>query len=475
MPNSNRIPPPPGPTDETMPEIPIFPGTDTAFFMSRGRHLMFTPMQELLAICDRLALQARALGRDSMAPDFEIIAEAARHLVSQLEDGDKTGTQHRKLTSIMAGLASSAQAGARWPTRLPPLASPRHQKTYSVLVVEDNPRSSDVVSLLLEQDGHQTTLAVDGEKALQKIEEQTFDLVLLDILLPEINGYQVLQTIRSTPRFHHLPVIVLSGVSEMDSVVRCIEMGADDYLPKPFNPVLLRARIEACLEKKWLRDKEEASLHQLQIEREKSEILLRSILPEPIAERLKQGEQTIVDHFEDATVLFADLVGFSKLASRLTPQELVQTLNGIFTEFDRLADEHGLEKIKTIGDAYMLVGGLPTPSDDHPSAVASMALAMQQCIRDYNRQHGSELNIRIGLHTGPVIAGIIGRNKFTYDLWGDTVNVASRMESQGQPGAIQLTIVTAERIRNEFLFEPRGVIDVKGKGEMNTFLLLGRK
>jgi class 3 adenylate cyclase len=300
-------------------------------------------------------------------------------------------------------------------------------------------------------------------------------LVLLDILLPEVNGYKVLETIRSDPRFRHLPVIVLSGVSEMDSVVRCIEMGADDYLPKPFNPVLLRARIEACLEKKWLRDKEEANLHQLQIEREKSEILLRSILPEPIAERLKQGEHTIVDQFEDVTVLFADLVGFSRLAARLTPQELVQTLNEIFTEFDRLAVEHGLEKIKTIGDAYMVVGGLPMPSDNHPMAVASMALAIQRFIQEYNLKHGSELNIRIGLHTGPVIAGIIGRNKFTYDLWGDTVNVASRMESQGQPGAIQLTIVTAERIRSEFHFEPRGVIDVKGKGEMSTFLLLGRK
>ncbi len=213
----------------------------------------------------------------------------------------------------------------------------------------------------------------------------------------------------------------------------------------------------------------------LRAEKEKSELLLLNILPSEIANRLKHETDSIADSFADVTVLFADIVGFTELSCSVTPIELLKLLNQIFSTFDLLAEKHGLEKIKTIGDAYMVVGGLPTPRADHAEAMANMALDMQREIAYFNAKTGNTFSIRIGMNTGPAIAGVIGIKKFIYDLWGDTVNTASRMESHGIPGSIQVTQVTYERLRENYLFEERGVIQVKGKGEMTTYLLIGKK
>ncbi|HEY9636223.1 MAG TPA: adenylate/guanylate cyclase domain-containing protein [Coleofasciculaceae cyanobacterium] len=213
----------------------------------------------------------------------------------------------------------------------------------------------------------------------------------------------------------------------------------------------------------------------LLVEKEKSELLLLNILPSEIAERLKHETDSIADSFADVTVLFADIVGFTELSCCVSPIDLVKLLNRIFSTFDLLAEKHGLEKIKTIGDAYMVVGGLPTPRADHVEAIANMALDMQTEIARFNAKTGNTFSIRIGINTGPVVAGVIGIKKFIYDLWGDTVNTASRMESQGIPSCIQVTQVTYERLRDNYLFEERGVIQVKGKGEMMTYLLISKK
>jgi adenylate cyclase len=215
----------------------------------------------------------------------------------------------------------------------------------------------------------------------------------------------------------------------------------------------------------------EQTLQNLAQEQEKSEKLLLNILPEPIADRLKQSPQAIADGFAEATVLFADIVGFTELSSRLSPQELVQCLNEIFSCFDRLAEKHGLEKIKTIGDAYMVVGGLPNPRPDHAIAVAQMALEMRTELQEINRSMGEKFDIRIGINSGPVVAGVIGIKKFIYDLWGDTVNIASRMESHGEPGAIHISEATYGHLNGKFACQSRGVIPIKGKGQMQTYWL----
>jgi len=213
----------------------------------------------------------------------------------------------------------------------------------------------------------------------------------------------------------------------------------------------------------------------LRLEQEKSDRLLLNVLPQAIAERLKQDQSIIADTFTEVTVLFADIVGFTQISSQISPPELVSLLNEIFSTFDRLAEKHGLEKIKTIGDAYMVVGGLPMPRSDHAEAIAQMALDMQQAIIDFSHTQNQDVSIRIGINSGPVVAGVIGIKKFIYDLWGDTVNTASRMESHGLPGSIQVTSATYDILQYKYVFESRGAIEVKGKGEMNTYFLTGIK
>jgi class 3 adenylate cyclase len=204
-----------------------------------------------------------------------------------------------------------------------------------------------------------------------------------------------------------------------------------------------------------------------------NERLLLNVLPEPIARRLRQGEPLIADRFEDVTLMFADIVGFTRLSSYLSAHELVQMLNDVFTVFDELVDRHGLEKVKTIGDAYMVVGGMSDHAGDHTERVAAMALELGASVGavDAATRHG--VRFRIGLHAGPVVAGVIGTRKFIYDVWGDTVNVASRMESLGEPGRIQVTSTIVTRPQDAFLFESRGSIDVKGKGLIPTWFLEG--
>jgi adenylate cyclase len=225
------------------------------------------------------------------------------------------------------------------------------------------------------------------------------------------------------------------------------------------------------------RDRTRAALVQehrlLEAERARSEQLLLNILPAPIAEQLRGGATTIAESQPEVTVLFADIVGFTPLGEKLGAQALVDLLNEVFVVFDDLAEAAGIEKIKTIGDAYMVVGGLPTPRPDHLAAVLELAIAMCDAISDVRTPHGEPLQLRIGIDTGPVVAGVIGRHKFSYDVWGDTVNTASRMQSHGVPGRVQVTERVARAAWAQFDFEPRRSVAIKGKGTMTTFLLVG--
>jgi class 3 adenylate cyclase len=293
-------------------------------------------------------------------------------------------------------------------------------------------------------------------------------------MMPEMNGFDVLGELKGNHELRHIPVVMLSALDDMQSVVQCIKLGAEDYLFKPFDRTLLKARIEASLNKKRWHDQEQAYLEQIKQERHKTEQLLLNILPGPVSERLKQGQEIIADGFEDVTVLFADIVNFTRLSSQLAPAELVTLLNKIFSVFDGLADHYRLEKIKTIGDEYMVVGGLPIPRDDHAEAVAEMAMAMMSSLTGLSQGHELPLQMRIGISSGPVVAGVIGKRKFAYDLWGDTVNTASRMESHSLTNHIQVSDATYQLLQGKYAFEARGKIDVKGKGKIPGFFLTGR-
>lgn len=246
--------------------------------------------------------------------------------------------------------------------------------------------------------------------------------------------------------------------------------------------ILLVLLLEGILVFRPAVNKIQDTLGKLALEQAQSENLLLNILPHPIAQRLKQSQPSkktkvdnimIADGYNDATVMFADIVGFTNLSSRIPPEQLVDLLNQIFSRFDVIAESYNLEKIKTIGDAYMVVGGLPNPRTDHAAAIASMAIDMLDAIAQFNIDTGEEFQIRIGINSGAVVAGVIGIKKFTYDLWGDTVNIASRMESHGNPGRIHVSEATYKLLKDNFLFEERGVTSIKGKGEMQTYWLKG--
>jgi adenylate cyclase len=352
----------------------------------------------------------------------------------------------------------------------------------AILIVDDSAAQRAALAGMLEEAGFADLLAAgSADAALDLLSGHApgaVDLVLTDLYMPGGSGIDVCLRAKAMPAWRDTPIIVVTSSSETDDLDKAFAAGAIDYITKPPSEVELLARVRSALRLKAEMDRRKARERELEVqhemlrvEQERSERLLLNILPRPIAERLKADPGVIADRFEAVTVLFADIVGFTGLAATRDPGELVSLLNAIFSRFDELAEEHGLEKIKTIGDAYMVVAGLPTPRPDHAAAAARMALEMRRAIGELSC---GPLQLRIGLHSGPVVAGVIGRRKFSYDLWGDTVNIASRMESHGLPGEIQLSEATYRLLPSRFACAPRGILSLKGRGAMAAWYLLDR-
>ena len=337
-----------------------------------------------------------------------------------------------------------------------------------VLAVDDDALTLKSLNRWLLMRGYTVHLAKCGAEALRLLEQRPeIQLVISDNDMPGMTGLELLEEVRH--RFPKVFRIMLTGTGDLRVLMRAInENEIYRFVEKPWDDEVLSSAIYLAFETLLLQA-------ELDRERARSEQLLLNVLPPPIAERLKRGDAPIADTFPDVTILFTDLVGFTELSSRLPAAELVEILNEVFSEFDTLALEHGVEKIKTIGDAYLVVAGIPVPRDDHAQAIAEMAIDMLHVQQRFAARRNLPLEMRIGIHSGPVVAGVIGKHKFTYDLWGDAVNIASRMESHGVAGRIQITEATHRKLRDRYATEERGVVDVKGKGPMTTWWLLGRK
>jgi len=325
-----------------------------------------------------------------------------------------------------------------------------------ILVIEDEPANIRTLSTLLKERGYNINIATNGRQGLEVLERIRPDLILLDIMMPEIDGFETCRRIKASTAWREIPIIFLTAKTDTADIVRGFELGAVDYVAKPFNAHELLARVNTHLTLDYLH--------------RENERLLLNVLPASIANKLKQQVGIIADRFDDVSVLFADIVEFTPLSARLSPTELIESLNRVFSRFDELADHHKLEKIKTIGDGYMVAGGLIEQNADHLAAMATMALAMHENVRKLNSEFGG-LSLRIGLQVGSVIAGVIGIRKFIYDVWGDTVNTASRLESHGAPGRTHVSEMVFERLQGRFAFEARGTIELKGRGPMNTYFL----
>jgi CheY-like chemotaxis protein len=334
-----------------------------------------------------------------------------------------------------------------------------------ILVVDDNSTNRDILARRLTKLGYQVSTAVNGLEALELLGEKRFDLVLLDIMMPVMNGYVVLDRMKADSELRNIPVIVLSASDEMQSAVRSIQRGAEDYLTKPFDPILLKARIRSSLQKKRWRDQEEIYRRQIEEERRRADELLHVILPEEIVTELKQTQQVVPRRYENVAVMFCDIVSFTDYCDKRTPQEVMPELQQLIEAFETIALEHELDKIKTIGDSFMAAAGLLRPTECPVTSCIKAGLAMFQAAI----HHPAGWNLRIGIHVGPVVGGLLGHRQYLFDLFGDTVNTAARMESYGQPGSISLSAKAWERIATKAEGQSLGLIRVKGKGEMEMF------
>ncbi len=450
---------------------------DPAAFKSGLRHNLRTPLNAVKGYSELIIEDARETDRAGVLADVGKILTAAEELLAQIDRlFDSTdaslSSAGRPATQLGAMPFSSQISDLMRSIQAPTPRSRDHLPSARILVVDDTEANRDLLSRRLGRSGHFVDTVENGNLALQAAATSAYDLILLDLMMPGMSGLEVLVRLKADPAVQHVPVMMISALDEIDSIITCLEAGAEDYIPKPFDPVLLGVRIEASLDRKRLRDREQAFVNELKVEKSKTESLLFNILPETVIRRIRQGEVEIADRFTEATILFSDLVGFTALANRCSASRIVEILNYLFSEFDALASRLKLEKIKTIGDAYMVAGGLPEENADHAIAVAEMSLGMLQIVQEAGKRFDEKLEVRIGIHSGEVVAGLIGRHRSIYDVWGDTVNTASRLESSGLPNRIQISDSTYRRLKDSHLCELRGPVEIKGKGTMLTYFLV---
>jgi DNA-binding response OmpR family regulator len=403
----------------------------------------------VIGMCQLWKTQASRFSVEHFVPQLENLEAAAGHVITLLD----------RLVSFNQAAPSRAEEQdlaqlLRYMDNLP--ASQEHG---DILVVDDNRYNREYMSDLLVQQGHRVVTADDGAEALRLIAHQPFDLILLDVLMPGISGFGLLEQLKSSELWRHIPVIMVSALDEEQGVINCIARGAEDYLPRPVNPLLLRARVGACLEKKRLRDREMTHLNRI-------DQLLHAIFPPEVVVELKETSAIRPRRYERVGVLFLDVAGFTAFCDNIRdrPEDVVNSLQQHFLPFERIARRHGVQKIKTIGDAFMCTAGLLRGDDQPVQTLIRCGLEMIESARTT----APPWEVRIGVHVGPVVAGVIGETQYSFDIWGDTVNLAARMETAGEPGGITLSGDAWNEVRALAQAEPKWAA-IRGKGPMEVF------
>ena len=446
-----------------------------------------TPLNTILGYSELLQEEATEQGLAEFIPDLQKIHTAGINLLDRVNTlidlarleftiGAADGSEHSSETQ-----SNDAQAVARQISQtagtvggLASSASDRSEKNGvasdenepgRLLVVDDNEMNRDMLSRRLKRLGYSVEEASSGVLALELLREKAFDLVMLDILMPEMDGFEVLAALKADSALRSVPVIVLSAMDELKSAVTCIEMGAEDYLPKPFNPVLLRARTSACLEKKRFHDQEVHYLQQIDAERKRADELLHVILPAEIVDELKTANAVRPRRHEHVAMMFCDVVSFTQFCDGHEADEVVAPLQQLVESFEEITVDHDLQKIKTIGDAFMAAAGLLKPLPNPVLSCVQAGIAMVNAAGELP----SKWSVRVGIHVGPLVAGVIGKRQYLYDVWGDTVNMAARMESHGVADAVVLSSAAWREVSDWCWGTSLGVITVKGKGDVEIF------
>ena len=433
---------------------------------ARLRHDLRTPINAIIGYSEMIKEDFEPDLGPSSVRDIDAILNEARRLALKIDEV-VDGAESEEGKADRRGEAEIAESLV---LSLKEAKTDQYALTGYILVIDDEAANREILTRQLERRGHRVAAVGSASETFKAMREDRFDLVLLDILMPDTNGIEVLEHIKSDPASREIPVVMVSGLKETGAIARCISIGAEDYLPKPIDPVLLHARVDACLERMRWRSREIAFTKEIKYEKERADMLLHSMLPAPVIQRLNAGETQIADRFKEATIIFADIVDFTPLVTRMDASDLVKELSSVFTAFDELVNKHEIEKIKTIGDAYMAASGIPAHREDHAKAAVAFARDILTVMSDSSiNQVG--LKIRIGIHTGPVIAGLIGRKRSVYDVWGETVNLASRLESTGQAGKIQISAETKVALGSYLEDYQERRHNVKGIGQITSYFI----
>ena len=434
---------------------------DTETLGSHLRHELRTPLNHVIGYSEMLLEDAESEGEATLAADLRRIQAAGRQLTGMLEAAlslitgtvDSTGEADRE--TPLAELETLEELVAPDTREVAPLEG-------RILVVDDDEANRDVLSRRVRSQGAEVEVAASGKQALEFLRAGEYDAVLLDIMMPDMNGYEVLAEMKTDTALRDIPVVMISALNEVESTVRCIQLGAEDYLTKPFDPTLLRARLGACIEKKRLRDREIVHLKTIDRERRRADELLRAIFPPEIARELKSTQAVRPRRYDDVAVLFSDTVGFTRFSDTREPEEIIDLLQRLVERQEAICELHGLEKIKTIGDAFMGAAGLLRPMSDPVMACVRAGLEMIEAAQKLD----PPWELRIGIHLGPLVGGVLGKRQYLFDLVGDTVNVASRVETGGVPGAVCLSGAAWQQIDHLAAGRSLGKVAAKGKGEI---------
>lgn len=349
------------------------------------------------------------------------------------------------------------------------------EQTASILVVEDSPINQRQLQYLLNRQGYQVFVANNGKEALTLLEELRPDLILLDVVMPEMDGLALCRLLKADPRTHDTPIIFISSLDNTADKLSGFNAGGVDYITKPFQLSEVLARVTTHLKLRQLQQQLAENNRQLIKEKQKSESLLLNVLPARVAQELMEQGYCTPQYFPEVTVGFVDIVQFTAAASTLDPAFLISELNDLFTAFDRIIAAYQGERMKTIGDAYLFATGIPEPRADHSRTAALAALEMIDYLTDRNQRNPQQWQVRIGLHSGPVVGGIVGTKKYLYDIFGDTVNIAARLESLSEPMRINVSSAFCQGLGREFIFSCPMDVEMKGKGKQSTCFLEGRK
>lgn len=333
-----------------------------------------------------------------------------------------------------------------------------------VLIVDDIEENLRVLTETLTEEGFYPLQAKSGERAIAIAKKAQPDLILLDIKMPGMDGYETIGKLKEDPRTAPIPVIFISALNQIEDKVKGFTSGAVDYVSKPFQKEEVIARVSTHLNLR-------KALRNVEIEREKSEKLLLNILPARVAEELKEEGVCKPQHFENVTLMFSDFVGFTQMASEMDPEILICQLNEMFTSFDEIMEKHSCERIKTIGDAYLAVCGIPEKNPEHAQNIIRAALDINEYLKERKKNSELSWDVRIGIHSGSAVGAIVGTKKYIYDIFGDSVNTASRMESSSEPNRINISESTWSLVKDQFSFEKREPVEVKGKGLMEMYFL----